>query len=278
MPRDDRYYTFLYTRSSKSRLSIRRVEFSKRKLQLFSFSLLAILGLSSAAVLRNASFDMFPSVNAQVMQEDETSKKLLADVRQKENRSAEQEKDFSGQLVRPDEGRGGPDSTFQLSQQSEDKESVIMESLAQIEDNAEWRQFAPSAWPRVGKINNEFGFRRNPFGRRTYEFHGGLDIDGDHGEPVYAPGAGTVVKAGYQGGYGNTIDIDHGNGITTRYGHLSKIDIQIGDQVTRGQQLGAVGSTGRSTGPHLHFEVRYNDEALNPRRFLPPEPAGLAKK
>jgi murein DD-endopeptidase MepM/ murein hydrolase activator NlpD len=88
---------------------------------------------------------------------------------------------------------------------------------------------------------------------------------------VVAPANGIVVKAGWQGGYGNLIEIDHGNGLTTRYGHLAKVEVQVGDSVQRSQQIGQVGSTGRSTGPHLHYELRVNDKAVNPRRFLPPE-------
>src|SRR5207247_5072484 len=117
----------------------------------------------------------------------------------------------------------------------------------------------PNIWAHLGKINNEFGFRRNPFGGRAYEFHPGMDIDGERGETVIAPAIGTVTKAGWQGGYGNMIEIDHGNGLTTRYGHLSKLNVEIGDDITRGQLIGLIGSTGRSTGPHLHYELRLND-------------------
>ncbi len=126
-------------------------------------------------------------------------------------------------------------------------------------------------WAHLGKINNEFGFRRNPFGGRSYEFHPGLDIGGQKGDVVIAPANGTVVKAAWTGGYGNLIEVDHGNGLSTRYGHLSKIEVQVGDLITRGQEIGLIGSTGRSTGPHLHFEIRLGDKAINPRRFLPPE-------
>ena len=102
-----------------------------------------------------------------------------------------------------------------------------------------------------------------------------MDIDGERGDLVVAPANGVIVKAGWQGGYGNMIEIDHGNGLTTRYGHLSKIDVQNGDTINRGQIIGYVGSTGRSTGPHLHYELRLNDKAINPRRFLPPEPSEI---
>jgi murein DD-endopeptidase MepM/ murein hydrolase activator NlpD len=130
-------------------------------------------------------------------------------------------------------------------------------------------------WAHAGKINNEFGYRRNPFNGRGYEFHAGMDIDGNRGDLVASPANGTVTIAGWEGGYGNLIEIDHGNGIKTRYGHLSGIGVQVGDTVKRGQLIGLIGSTGRSTGPHLHYEVRLNDKPINPRRFLPPVPSEI---
>ena len=133
--------------------------------------------------------------------------------------------------------------------------------------------FLPTAWAHTGKINNEFGYRRNPFGGRGVEFHPGLDIGGQTGDSVTAPANGVVVKAERMGGYGNMIEIDHGNGLTTRYGHLSRIEIAVGSAVERGQLIGLVGSTGRSTGAHLHFEIRLNDKAINPRRFLSAPPS-----
>ncbi|MGI8812587.1 MAG: M23 family metallopeptidase [Pyrinomonadaceae bacterium] len=135
----------------------------------------------------------------------------------------------------------------------------------------------PTIWAHTGKINNEFGFRRNPFGGRTYEFHAGMDIDGERGDLVVAPAAGTVTRASWQGGYGNMVEVDHGNGLISRYGHLSKIEVEVGDPIQRGQLMGFVGSTGRSTGPHLHYELRYDDKPINPRRFLPTEPTELKK-
>jgi murein DD-endopeptidase MepM/ murein hydrolase activator NlpD len=105
-----------------------------------------------------------------------------------------------------------------------------------------------------------------------------MDIDGERGDQVLAPANGKVIKASWQGGYGNMVEVDHGNGLTSRYGHLSHIDVQVGDDVTRGQLLGLVGSTGRSTGPHLHYEIRLNDHPINPRHFLPPEPTELPKQ
>jgi murein DD-endopeptidase MepM/ murein hydrolase activator NlpD len=104
-----------------------------------------------------------------------------------------------------------------------------------------------------------------------------MDIDGERGDIVAAPANGVVTEAGWKGGYGQMVEVDHGNGLKTRYGHLSKIEVTPGQPVTRGQLLAFVGSTGRSTGPHLHYELRLNDRPINPRRFLPPEPTELKK-
>ncbi|HEY0427395.1 MAG TPA: M23 family metallopeptidase [Pyrinomonadaceae bacterium] len=170
---------------------------------------------------------------------------------------------------------GGPD--IQLTKPESEAEAEQMEiELKRIEATSA-AEYLPTVWAHLGKINNEFGFRRNPFGGRTYEFHPGMDIDGERGDTVTAPANGTVIKAGWTGGYGNMIEIDHGNGLTTRYGHLSEIEVQVGDTITRGQLIGLIGTTGRSTGPHLHYELRLNDKAINPRRFLPPEPVELSE-
>jgi murein DD-endopeptidase MepM/ murein hydrolase activator NlpD len=98
--------------------------------------------------------------------------------------------------------------------------------------------------------------------------HAGIDFRGSHGEPVRATAAGRVTHAGSMGGYGLMVDIDHGNGLSTRYAHLSRIEVVEGDMVRLGQRVGRVGSTGRSTGPHLHYETRVHGDAVDPMRFV----------
>lgn len=112
-----------------------------------------------------------------------------------------------------------------------------------------------------------FGPRIDPFTGR-YAFHPGVDFAGAWGSVVHATAPGTVVFAGYRGGYGNMIEIDHGNGIHTRYGHLSSISVRVGAKVGKGAAIGHVGSTGRSTGPHVHYEVWYDDTLKNPSNFI----------
>jgi septal ring factor EnvC (AmiA/AmiB activator) len=125
----------------------------------------------------------------------------------------------------------------------------------------------PLRWPVRGRVNSEYGKRASPWTGRA-ERHGGLDIGASHGTPVLAPAAATVVSARSGGDYGKHVKLDHGHGVRSLYGHLSRIDVRAGQRVERGQMLGLVGSTGRSTGPHLHYEVRVNGERVNPRRFL----------
>ncbi|MEO0462620.1 MAG: peptidoglycan DD-metalloendopeptidase family protein [Pseudomonadota bacterium] len=123
----------------------------------------------------------------------------------------------------------------------------------------------------ITKITSSFGYRRDPFNGRG-AMHGGIDFKGPVGSPIFAAARGTVTFAGWKGGYGRVVEITHGNGMLTRYAHLRRIDVAEGAQVEAGATIGGLGSSGRSTGPHLHFEVRINDRAVNPRPFLETAP------
>ncbi len=125
----------------------------------------------------------------------------------------------------------------------------------------------PTIWPAQGWLTDAFGNRSDPI-TGEQEFHTGLDISTDHGQPVYATANGTVQSAGAAGAYGNMVTIDHGFGLTTRYAHLQAFKVRAGDAVRRGDVIGLVGSTGRSTGDHVHYEVLANGQTLNPLRFL----------
>ena len=122
------------------------------------------------------------------------------------------------------------------------------------------------AWPVNGEITSPFGWRVHPIWG-TQIFHAGLDIGADYGDPVHAADSGTVVFAGWMGGYGNAVMIDHGGGMVTLYGHNSSITVGEGEQVSKGQTI--AGSTGNSTGPHCHFEVRIHGEVVSPLQYLP---------
>jgi murein DD-endopeptidase MepM/ murein hydrolase activator NlpD len=130
----------------------------------------------------------------------------------------------------------------------------------------------PSIWPAHGWLSSATGVRTDPFTGGT-DFHPGLDISADRGAPVYATADGKVTLAERSGAYGNLVVIDHRYGIESRYGHLSAFRVQPGQELKRGDLIGLVGSTGRATGPHLHYEVRVNGQILNPLRFLTRRPS-----
>jgi murein DD-endopeptidase MepM/ murein hydrolase activator NlpD len=163
---------------------------------------------------------------------------------------------------------GSPDNAFGVLR---DILGVIEQQLASVRSGVDRRQAlaaaTPSIWPITGWISSGFGNRRDPF-TGGQDFHSGLDISGRQGQEVKAPADGTVTSVGYNGNYGNQILIDHGFGIVTRYAHLSRFNVSVGQQVRRGDVIGFVGSTGRSTNPHLHYEVLVNGRLTNPLRLL----------
>ena len=126
---------------------------------------------------------------------------------------------------------------------------------------------APNLWPVEGPVTGAFGERIDPFNGEG-AFHSGIDIGALYGQPVIAPAEGVVDFADFLGGYGRAIILDHGHGITTRYGHLKAFAVFPGQHVHRGDTIGYVGDSGRSTGPHLHYEVRINDTPVNPHKYL----------
>jgi len=126
----------------------------------------------------------------------------------------------------------------------------------------------PSIWPVKGPITSHYGNRSDPFNGDA-EMHLGLDISALYGATVHAPADGKIIYAQRMDAYGNLLIIDHGNGLTTRYGHLSRFIAKVGQKVKKGDVVALVGTTGRTTAPHLHYEVRVNDRAKNPRDFLP---------
>ncbi|MEN7537433.1 M23 family metallopeptidase [Aurantiacibacter flavus] len=129
-------------------------------------------------------------------------------------------------------------------------------------------QVMPAA---AGSISSGFGLRRDPF-KGSAAMHSGLDFRAPYGSPIHAAAEGEVTFVGFKGGYGRTVEVSHGSGMVTRYAHMSRSAAQVGQKVDAGAVIGAIGSSGRSTGPHLHFEVRINGRAVNPRPFLETAP------
>lgn len=272
MQKDTRFFSFLFSHNSKNRIYIRRLQISKKVVQNGLLSVAIILGISTLA------FGISGVLNITLPSSGEIAS-LIPNQTITQTAAAQvpvgsKVIDYSRPASSDDLAlnSGGPYSPEQLVGEDQEVEAQI--KLIQTTSSA---ANLPSIWAHAGKINNEFGFRRNPFGGRTYEFHNGMDIDGERGDAIVAPAGGTVTKAGWQGGYGNMIEIDHGNGLSTRYGHMSKVEVAVGDGVSRGVLIGYIGSTGRSTGPHLHYELRLGERPINPRRFLPQEPTNLTR-
>jgi murein DD-endopeptidase MepM/ murein hydrolase activator NlpD len=184
----------------------------------------------------------------------------------------------------PLQGQGGDTNQFVRSQQaaspqalSQKLDKISAEATRQEQSLQELQAYfaeqksllasVPSIWPTRGWVTSDFGSRLDPYTSERV-MHAGLDIAGPHGKEIVAPADGTVVFAGLEGGYGNVLVVDHGYGIKTRYGHLAAIKVKAGEKLKRGDTIAAMGNTGRSTGPHLHYEVRVNGIAQNPRKFI----------
>ena len=180
-------------------------------------------------------------------------------------------------------GRGGAESSLPARPLSVQELADVMAGLArQVDERADQlgvleallvrdsanRKFLPTLLPVVdGWYSSNFGYRIDPFTGMN-SFHEGVDFPADPGTPIVAAASGKIVAAGYHPQYGKIVEIDHGNGLLSRYAHASQVFVREGDLVMRGQPVATVGSTGRSTGPHLHFEVRLNGVPQNPARFL----------
>lgn len=281
MVRDDRLYAFIVARTSRSRSRIRRFSIHRRWLKLSAFACFLVLSAAFYGfygLIQQAS-------HMRVERENEILRAENANQREQLERlinRVEAVEDASRRLVEmtgtPGEtqpvtvgGAGGPELLLESSGLVgvESKATYVEQALRVYEAVLRERTTMPSIWPVAGSLESGFGGRRNPFGGPGYEYHEGQDIDVPYGTPVSATANGTVVFAGWQSGYGQVVFIDHGDGISTRYGHLSQIDVLVGQTIKQGEVLGRVGSTGRSTGPHLHYEVRLNNEPVDPRDFLP---------
>ncbi|MDN2579216.1 M23 family metallopeptidase [Aquibium sp. ELW1220] len=177
----------------------------------------------------------------------------------------------AGLPVDPDYGTGdvgGPLVPVGADDPFETEVEELDDALTKLDGIRQAAVRLPIANPAPGQsVTSGFGVRRDPLIGRP-AFHAGIDFRASVGVPVRASGAGTVLKAGWNGGYGRMVEIDHGNGLTTRYAHLSKLKVAEGDTVAAGAVVGLSGSSGRSTGPHLHYEVRRNGKATNPVRFI----------
>lgn len=165
-------------------------------------------------------------------------------------------------------GLNSPENTFALLKDLlQGLESRLHSLRTDVDKRNQLAAATPSIWPAHGWLSSSMGNRSDPFtGER--DFHPGLDISADKGDPIYSTADGKVTHAASAGNYGNLVIVDHGYGIETRYGHMSAFKVKVGQAVKRGDLLGLVGSTGRATSSHLHYEVRANGRILNPLQLL----------
>jgi murein DD-endopeptidase MepM/ murein hydrolase activator NlpD len=154
-----------------------------------------------------------------------------------------------------------------LETEASRQEQSLRELQEYFDDQRSLLASTPSLWPSRGWVTSDFGTRLDPYSAER-KMHEGLDIATPHGQPVVTPSDGVVVFNGVEGGYGKVLVLDHGYGVKTRYGHLSEVFVRLGDRVKRGDKVASVGNTGKSTGPHLHYEVRVNGIPENPRKFI----------
>jgi murein DD-endopeptidase MepM/ murein hydrolase activator NlpD len=281
MKEDKRFYTFVFAPTAKSTL---------RKINIPHNVLYAILGFAVVGLLTVGYGAYRLAEHAVVVARLNLMQQQVRDLREK-NQEAESQKglllsrltaldttqrklaEASGIGRQGDAnkiliGQGGPDGNTDLERVTAALESELGQIKDVFDKNQVQLSSTPSGWPVRGYITDGFGYRNNPFGGGGTENHAGLDIATNHGTAIQSTADGIVIYAGVYGGYGNVVVVDHGYGITTRYGHMSRIDVQVGQQVTRGKQIGAVGSTGRSTAPHCHYEVRLHDRPVNPLNYL----------
>ena len=278
MAREERFYAFIIAHTSRSRARVQRIRIEKRSVSIFCILLLllgvglfyGLYGLTQHAAHIRTEFE-----NQRLRAENERQRQEL----EKLNNRVEKVEDTSRKLAEKSgvvdtsaglPGTGGP--ALPLDEMAlatvTAKMGRLEEDMKAYEAILRQRGYTPTVWPVDGKLEAGFGGRRNPFGGAGYEFHSGQDIEAPWGAAVVAGASGRVTFVGWQNGYGQLVVVDHGGGLTTRYGHLSQIDVELDQTVQRAQLLGKVGSTGRSTGPHLHYEVRINDQPVNPRQYL----------
>ena len=285
--------------------TVRSYSFSVRRLKLLACAL-AALGVVLLAGFGYVSYSLWSSVSdakAETPTETGRQAELKELAKEAQNLQSEMEKlterektlrrlldEGAADEPAKHTGQGGPTVPAEVSQVRRALDAVSRglperrKSLAKLEARYEKQQReaaeraaekdkmartsapgnVPSGWPTSGDISSPFGWRWN-----GTDFHPGIDIANDMGTPIVATADGVVTTAGWNGGgYGNMVDIDHGSGVVTRYGHASTIAVTVGQTVRRGEVIAYVGSTGRSTGPHLHYEVRVGGQPVNPAGYL----------
>ena len=279
MSKDNRVYTFLISPSRTSK--VRQLSIHRNLLRAVAACLVISVALIMYGAVRLGQHEALNLKYLSVKSENETLKQTNDAYQNSYARLKGQisyVQDMSKELARKarmerspeiDElvGIGGPETVVALDKAADHLEREVRHINDRLRSDILRLASIPRGLPVNGYVTDGFGMRRNPFNGEGREVHEGLDIAVDFGTPVTATADGLVIYAAPHAGYGNLVIVYHSNGITTRYGHLSRISIEAGQRVKRSDQIGNAGSTGRSTGPHVHYEIRENDQPVDPLRY-----------
>lgn len=296
----NRYFTILLVpHSEKCSYSLRLPNFIVKLLLIFLVSFLAVLVFFSynyhEMTVENSRLKEVKEVNiekrkkieefAKKTQELEKEFALLAKTEHKVRELADlDDEEAYEDLLKTLESQGGQRGEDIKSNQGSNLETtqenirslktripkqkeMLEETKKSLEEKEEKRQHTPDLWPVEGRVSSPFGYRSSPL-TGIREFHQGIDIAASYKTPVRAAADGTVTYASYRGGSGKLVIIDHGYGYETHYAHLSSFDVDNGEVIEKGEVIGYVGSTGSSTGPHLHYEIHVNNEPIDPKDYL----------
>jgi murein DD-endopeptidase MepM/ murein hydrolase activator NlpD len=241
--------------------------------------------ISSLAVVNTAQKEEIKNLQndaVQIQLQLEENIRALDEIKEivgikKSSEAAEENK--AKQSVTTDKSKNSSDSSLQqmdqiktsykeLSTQLLSQRQLIDSSMVTVKKQVAYLNAKPSIKPVSTRVTATYGNRKNPFTNRGTEFHKGIDFAGTTGTPIKATGDGVVIFSGWQSGYGKVVIISHGYGITTLYGHNSKLLVEKGDKVKKAQVISKMGSTGRSTGSHLHYEIRVNGRSVNPSSYF----------
>ena len=279
MSKDNRVYTFLISPSRTSK--VRQLSIHRNLLRAVAGCLVISVALIIYGAVRLGQHEALNLKYLSVKSENETLKQTNDAYQNSYARLKGQisyVQDMSKELARKarmehspeiDElvGIGGPETVVALDKAADHLEREVRHINDRLRSDILRLASIPRGLPVNGYVTDGFGMRRNPFNGEGREVHEGLDIAVDFGTPVTATADGLVIYAAPHAGYGNLVIVYHSNGITTRYGHLSRISVEAGQRVKRSDQIGNAGSTGRSTGPHVHYEIRENDQPVDPLRY-----------
>lgn len=280
MSNDNRVYTFLISPSRTSK--VRQLSIHRNLLCAAAGSTILFLALIIYGAVRLAQHEALNLKYLSVKAENESLKqtndayensyaKLKGQISYVEDMSKELAR--KARMEHSPEiddllGIGGPETVVALDKAADQLEREVRHINDRLRSDILRLASIPRGLPVNGYVTDGFGMRHNPFNGEGREVHEGLDIAVDFGTPVTATADGLVIYAAPHAGYGNLVIVYHSNGITTRYGHLSRISVEAGQRVKRSDQVGNAGSTGRSTGPHVHYEIRENDQSVDPLRYV----------